>query len=136
MQCRTLSWASRIELKGWGCWRNTRGTGITLDDAKQLNSDTKTRIKLDDLNMSDLPDRDQGNFDIMMMVFLWFNDGVTPMIRERVQLDLQQSLASAPMKFRDVNVGATLELNPEKRPLNQGPDHLHRCDEGTRWSPA
>ena len=54
------------------------------------------------------------------------------MICKRVQLDLQQSLASAPIKFRDVNVRTTLELDPEKRPLEQGPDHLHRCDE-IRW---
>ena len=45
--------ASRIELKGWGCWRNSRGTGITLHEAKQ-----------DDLNMFDwdMTDRDQGIF--------------------------------------------------------------------------
>ena len=45
--------ASRIELKGWGCWRNIRATGIALDVAKQLISETKTRIKPDDMNMFD-----------------------------------------------------------------------------------
>ena len=54
--------ASRIELKGWGCWRNIRGSGITLDEAKQLVSVVKTRLKQDDLNMIDwdMTDRDQG----------------------------------------------------------------------------
>ena len=57
--------ASRIELKGLGCWRNIRGTGITLDEAKELVRTTEARIKQDDLNVfdCDLTDRDQGNFD-------------------------------------------------------------------------
>ena len=46
--------ASRIELKGWGCWRNIRGTCITLEEAKQLVSMAKARlIKQDDLNVFD-----------------------------------------------------------------------------------
>ena len=55
--------ASRIELKGWGCWRNIRGTGITLEEAKQLVSMAKARFKQDNLNVFDwdLTDRDQGN---------------------------------------------------------------------------
>ena len=68
--------ASRIELKAWGCWRHIPGTGITLKEAKQLISDTKARIKPDDLNMFDwdFTDRDQRNLDIKMMVFLWFKE--------------------------------------------------------------
>ena len=42
--------ASRVELKGWEAWRNIRGYGITLSEAKQLISDTTARIKPDDLN--------------------------------------------------------------------------------------
>ena len=45
--------ASRIELKGWGCWRNIRGTGITLEETKELVSMAKTRLKQDDLGMFD-----------------------------------------------------------------------------------
>ena len=41
--------ASRIELKGWDCWKDIRGTGITLEEAKALVSMTKTRIKQGDL---------------------------------------------------------------------------------------
>ena len=110
--------ASRIELS---CWRNIRATGITLDEAKQLISETKTRIKPDDLKVFvwDLAARDQGNIDIKMMVFLWFKEVVTSMVRNRVQLDLQQALAIAPIKFRDVNVRTTLELQTEKRPWNK-----------------
>ena len=94
--------ASRIELKMWVCWRNIRGSGVTLDETKQLISDTKTRIEPRDLDVLDwdLTDRDQGNFDIKMMVFLCV---------------FQQALAGAPIKFRDVNVRATLELDLEKR---------------------
>ena len=74
--------ASRIELKGWGCWKNIRGTGITLDEAKQLVSTVKARLKQDDLNILDwdVTDRDQGNFDTKMMAFMWFNEEVTLMI--------------------------------------------------------
>ena len=38
---------SRVELKGWSSWRNIRGTGITLDEAKQLVSMAKARLKQD-----------------------------------------------------------------------------------------
>ena len=64
------TFVSRIELNGWGCWRKIRDTGIFLDEAKQVMSDTKTRSKPDDLNMFD-------------WYFLWFKDGVTPMVRTR-----------------------------------------------------
>ena len=78
--------ASRIELKGWDCCRNIRGTGIALDEAKQLISDTNARIKPDDLNMFDwdMTDRDQWIFDTKMMVFLWFKEEVAPMVRQKV----------------------------------------------------
>ena len=47
-----------------------------MDEAKQLVSKTKARMKQDDLNMfNDLTDRDQGIFDTKM-VFLWFKEGV------------------------------------------------------------
>ena len=56
--------ASRVELKGWGSWRNIRGTGITMDEAKQLVNKTMARLKQDDLNMFDweLTDSDWGMF--------------------------------------------------------------------------
>ena len=113
--------ASRIELKGWGCWRNIRGTGITLDEAKELISVTKARIKQDDLNVfdCDLTDRDQGNFDTRMMVFLWFKEVVTPMVCKRVRLDFQHDLTNQPLPLKRTNVRATLELDPVKRPWNK-----------------
>ena len=60
-----------------GCWRNIRGTSITLEEAKALVSMTKTRIKQDDLHVFDwdLTDRDQGHFDTKMMSLLWFKEG-------------------------------------------------------------
>ena len=64
----------------------------------------------------DLTVGDQGKVDIKMMVFMWFKEEVTPLVRERVQLDLQQALVNAPIKFRDVSLRAILELDPEKRP--------------------
>ena len=42
--------ASRVELKGCGCWRNIRGIGITLEEAK-------ARLKQDGLNVFDWDDR-------------------------------------------------------------------------------
>ena len=72
--------ASRIELKGWGCWSYIRGTSITLEEAKALVSMTKTRIKQDDLHVFDwdLTDLDQGHFDTKMMALLWFKEGSLP----------------------------------------------------------
>ena len=110
--------ASRIEHKEWGCWRNIRGTGITMDEAKQLVSKAKARVKQDDLDMFDwdLTDRDQGIFDTKMTVFLWFTEGVTPMVRKQVLNDIQQGLTIQPHEFKNVHVRATLELDPVKRP--------------------
>ena len=42
--------AFRIELEGWGCWRNIRGTGNTQNEARQLVSMAKgapVRLRLD-----------------------------------------------------------------------------------------
>ena len=41
------------------------------------------------------------------------------MVWKRVQQDIQEALASATIKFRDVNVRTALELDPEKRPWNK-----------------
>ena len=56
------AFASRV---GWCSWRNVRGTGITLEEAKQLVCMTKARLKQEDLNLFDreLTDRDQGIFE-------------------------------------------------------------------------
>ena len=45
--------ASHVELKGWEAWWGVHGTGTTLSEAKQLISDTKTRIKPDDMKKFD-----------------------------------------------------------------------------------
>ena len=52
----------------------------------------KTRLKQDDLNMFDwdMTDRDQGNFDTKMVVFLHFKEEVTPMVSEKALNDMQQ----------------------------------------------
>ena len=76
--------ASRIQLKGWGVWGDIRGTGITMDEARQLFSDAKCRIKPEDRDKFDgkWTDWDQGHFDIKMMTFLWFDERVTSMVRK------------------------------------------------------
>ena len=109
---------SRTE--GRGSWRNIRGTCITTEEAKQLVSKTMARLKQDDLNMLDweLTDSDQGIFDTKMMMFLWFQEGVTPVMR-MVLNDIQRGLTGDPLPFEGVNVRATLELDPVKRPWNK-----------------
>ena len=42
--------------------------------------------------------------------------GVTPMIRMKVLNDIQQGITSDLVSFKGVNVRATLELDPIKRP--------------------
>ena len=113
--------ASRIELKGWVSWRNIRGTGISLEEAKALISATKVRLRLDEMNVFDwdLTDRDQGTFDTKMMVFLWFKEGVTPMMGKKVLNDVQQGLTNQPLPIKGVNVRATIELDPVTRPWNK-----------------
>ena len=103
--------ASRVELKGWSSWRNIRGTGITVEEAKQL---VCMRPKQEDLNVFDweLTDSDQGIFDTKMMVFLWFKEGGH-------SHDAQERAECNPLSFKGVNIRATLELDPIKRPWNK-----------------
>ena len=56
---------------------DVRGTGITLEEAKQLVCMTKARLNQEDLNLLDweLADRDQGIVDTKMMEILWFKEG-------------------------------------------------------------
>ena len=51
-----------------------------MEEAKGLVSQIKAMIPNADLNKFnwDLTDRDQGNSDVKMMTFLWFNENVTP----------------------------------------------------------
>ena len=92
-------------------WRNIRGTGITMDEARNLVSKIKTMMPDAYLNKFnwDLADPDRGTVDILMMTFLWFNDGSTLHDRKRVQLDIQQALAWTPIEIKEVFVRATLE---------------------------
>ena len=108
--CKILSWPPESNSKGYGSWRNIRGTGITLGEARQLVRVVKTRLKQDDLNMFDwdMTDRDPGFFDTKMMAFLWFKEGVTPMVRTRALNDIQQGLTLQPLPFKGVNVRATI----------------------------
>ena len=80
-----------------------------MDEAKNVASKVETMIPDADANKFnwELTDRDQGNFDVKMMTFLWFHDGVTPHDRKRVQPDLQQALVRTPA-MRD-NAGLTKE---------------------------
>ena len=66
-------------------------------------------------------DMDKFNLDltardhIKMITFLWFNEGVPPLDRERVQLELQHALVRVPTKVKEECVRTTLELAPDKR---------------------
>ena len=65
---------SRIELKGWGVWRRIRETCLNVDKARDLVGQVKAltpTIHHDKLDW-EMTDKDQGNFDLKMMVFLWF----------------------------------------------------------------
>ena len=66
-----------------------------------------------------MSDRDQEIFDTKMVVFLWFKEGVTPMVRGKVLNDIQQCLIIQPLEFKGAFVRATLELDPVKRPWNK-----------------
>ena len=95
--------------------------GITMEEAKQLVCKTKVRLKQDDLNMFnwELTDSDQGIFDTKMMVFLWFKEEVTPVMRQKVLNDTQQGFTSDLLPFKGVYVRATPELDQVKRPWNK-----------------
>ena len=70
---------TRIELKGWSVWRRTREAGITVDQARGLVGQVKSLTPVNHHEKFDweMTDKDQGYFDLKMMVFLWFKDGVT-----------------------------------------------------------
>ena len=66
--------ASRIELKGWGVWKDVRGSGITLDEGRELVVMVKILIQNTDMDKFDwdLTARNQRVSDIKIMTFLWF----------------------------------------------------------------
>ena len=65
---------SRIELKGWRVWSRIRETSLTVDKAMELVGQVKSLTPANNHDKFDweLTDKDQGNFDLKMMVFLWF----------------------------------------------------------------
>ena len=80
-----------------------------MDEARNLISGIEAMIPDAHLNLFNwkLSDRDQGNFEITVMAFLWFNENVTPHKR---------SPGRAPFRFKGECVRATLETAPDKRP--------------------
>ena len=92
-----------------------------MEEATGLVSQIKAVILGADLNKFnwELTDRDQVNFDVKMMTFLWFNENVTPHERHRVQLDIQQALARTPVEIKGDIVRATLETASDRRPWNK-----------------
>ena len=73
-----------------------------MEEGNGLVSQIKATIPNADLYKFgwELIDRDQGNFNIKMMIFLWFNEGFTPLVRKRVLLDIQQALARTLVKIQ------------------------------------
>ena len=63
---------SRIEFKGRGVWSRIRETGLAVDKARDLVGQVKTRTLAvhHDKFECELTDKDQGNFNLKMMVFL------------------------------------------------------------------
>ena len=74
-----------MERHPWNWDRVGRGQGLCR---KGQDSDSNTDMDKFDC---DWTAPDQGNFDIKMMTFLCFEDGVTPQDPNCVQLDLQQA---------------------------------------------
>ena len=65
---------SRIEFQGWGVWSRIRETGLTVEKVKELVGQFKSITPADHHDKFDweLTEKDQENFDLKMMVFLWF----------------------------------------------------------------
>ena len=100
--------ASRIELKGWGLLEEH---SRDWDDVSVFDWD--------------LTDRDQGYFDTKMMVFLWFKESVTPMVRKkgsaRPPAELGKSTAFLPIcrcegYTRTRSIEETLEKSSRQTP--------------------
>ena len=94
-----------------------RSQGFNSPDKKRLFP-TLTRASSTG-TIWDMIDRDQGNFDFKMMVFLWFSDGVILREHKRVQTDIQQSVNARPVTTRDCNVRATIEIELVWRPWDK-----------------
>ena len=81
---------SRIELKGRGVWSRIRETRLADDKAKELVGQVKSLTPATHRDKFDweLTDKDQENFDLKMMVFLWFKNEATIRDRKMAQLDI------------------------------------------------
>ena len=109
---------TRIELKGWGVWRKIRETGITMDETENLVDKVKALTSSIHHEKFDweMIAKGQGFFELKMAVFLWFKEGVTLRDRRLAQMDIGQALLTSPVEVRGVNIRATLEVDPIKRP--------------------
>ena len=66
-------------LGGPSVWRRIRETGLTVDKARDLVGQVKAltpTIHHDKFDW-EMTNKDQGNFDLKMMVFLWFKSEFT-----------------------------------------------------------
>ena len=97
---------SWLELKGWEIGGKVLGTAI---DANGV-SDLVSRVKANMLWMCKVVsiEHEQRNYELKMMVFLWFKLDV------RIW-DQKCSLADRPLAVREYNVRVILEISPEKR---------------------
>ena len=80
-------------------WSRIRETCLTVDKAKELGVQVKSLTPGNHHDKFDceLSDKDQVNFDLKMMVFLWIKSEVTPRDRKMAQLDISQSLQNSPV---------------------------------------
>ena len=127
---RTLSCLLESELKGW---RNIRGIGITLDEAKELITVTEARTKQEDLKVFDwdLIDRDQENFDTKIMLFL-FKKGSFPWSVNEFSWTSRRSRLTIRFHSKERMQGTLRTFAPVKRPWNKA-TRLPREAFDIRW---
>ena len=98
-----------------------RATSLLLVRPKELVGQVTSLIpaNLHDKFDWELTDKDQGKFDLKMMVFLWFLSEVTTRDRKLAQWDISQSLQSTLVVIGGEKICATLEIDPVKRQWNK-----------------
>ena len=68
-----------MEQKGWGVWKDTRGTRLDETDVMAMVTQIKTTMPAAQQDEFDwgLTDSDQGNSEFKMMAFLWLKSDVS-----------------------------------------------------------
>ena len=83
--CQRIFTPTRLELKGWGDWDDERGAAIDMGEVGSILASLKASVTMELQGRFDweATEQEHRNFELTMMVCLWFRVGVSAWDRKR-----------------------------------------------------